>query len=80
MKLFITGFVQVFFVAVNTYFLANSLFVGVFGTSFCISWVWSHNVKKVAFGSTLDRSLYSLGASVGSVLGLFCSKFIASYL
>jgi len=72
-KLFTTGFIQVFFVAVNTYFLANTYFIGVFTTSFMISMVWSYNVKKVAFGGTRDRIAYSLGAAFGSVVGLASS-------
>ena len=75
-RLFVTGFVQVFFVAVNTYFLSNTFYVGVFTTSFMISMIWSWNVKKVAFGSLRDRVAYSLGASCGSLAGLGSSYTI----
>lgn len=74
--LFITGFVQVFFVAINTFFLAKELYLGVMFASFMISLVWSFNVKKIAFGSFRDRIIYSLGATCGSLFGLYLSSFI----
>lgn len=76
LKLFITGFVQVFFVAINTYFLSKSFFIGVFICGFMISFVWSWNVKKVAFGTMQDRLAYASGAGFGSLVGLIISKFI----
>ena len=52
LKLFTTGFIQVFFVAVNTYFLSKSFFIGVFICGFMISFIWSWNVKKVKDNKT----------------------------
>ena len=72
-KLFITGFVQVFFVAINTYFLSKEFYLGVFVCGVIISLIWSWNVKKIAFGSTKDRIIYSLGAGFGSLIGLITS-------
>ena len=51
MKLFTTGFMQVFFVAVNTFFISKEYYVGVFICGFIISMIWSWNVKKIAFGT-----------------------------
>jgi hypothetical protein len=76
MKLFLTGFVQVFFVAVNTYFLSKIFYLGVFLCGFMISLIWSWNVKKVAFGTISDRIVYALGAAFGSVIGLLVSTLI----
>jgi hypothetical protein len=73
MKLFITGFVQVFFVAINTYFLSKEFYLGVFICGVIISLIWSWNVKKIAFGSFRERLLYSLGAGFGSLFGLIVS-------
>lgn len=70
MKLFITGFLQVFFVAINTWLITQRNFIGVLIVSFLISFIWSFNVKKVAFGSMLDRIIYSIGASIGGISGL----------
>lgn len=75
-KLFTTGFIQVFFVAVNTYFLSKIFYLGVFFCGFMISFIWSWNVKKVAFGTTSDRIVYALGAAFGSVVGLLVSTLI----
>jgi hypothetical protein len=71
MKLFITGFFQVFFVAVNTVFLARRFTIGVLIAAFFISYLWSINVKKIAFGSHLERVIYACGAAIGSVAGMY---------
>lgn len=73
MKLFTTGFVQVFFVAINTYFLSKEFYIGVFICGTIISLIWSWNVKRVAFGSLRDRLFYSFGAGFGSIAGLLVS-------
>lgn len=70
MNLFITGFLQVFFVALNTWLITQNNFIGVLIVSFLISFIWSFNVKKVAFGSIKDRIIYSIGASIGGLTGL----------
>jgi hypothetical protein len=41
-----------------------------------ISFIWSWNVKKVAFGTLSDRITYSLGAAFGSFIGLYVSTLI----
>jgi hypothetical protein len=78
--LFLTGFVQVYFVSVNTYFLAHGIYLGVLVAAFMISLIWSFNVKKVAFGTVTDRIIYSLGATAGSLFGLWCSSVITQFL
>jgi len=70
LKLSITAFVQVFFVAVGTYFLSKEYYIGVFFSQIIISLVWSWNVKRIAFSSVKDRIFYSLGAALGSIFGL----------
>jgi hypothetical protein len=75
-KLFITGFVQVFFVAINTYFLSKIFYLGVFLCAFMISFIWSWNVKKIAFGTLMDRITYAVGAAFGSAIGLLVSTLI----
>lgn len=69
-RIFLTGFIQVFLVAVNTYLIARYWIVGVAVTSFFISYIWTFNVQKVAFGSHMDRIVYAAGAMAGSVVGL----------
>jgi hypothetical protein len=76
--LFLTGFVQVYFVAVNTYFIAKEMYIGVFIASFVISLVWSFNVRKIAFGTLSHRLMYALGAAVGSIAGLLSAGIITN--
>ena len=76
MKLFLTGFLQVFFVACNTYFISKSFYIGVFTCGLIISLIWSWNVKKIVFGTFNDRIVYAFGAAFGSLLGLIISKLI----
>lgn len=80
MKLLATGFIQVFFVSVNTYLISKELYLGVFFCAFTISMLWSFNVKKIAFGTLRERLQYSVGAGAGSWFGLLISaeafKFI----
>jgi hypothetical protein len=68
-----TGFFQVFFVAMNTYFIATKNLYGTIVAGFVISIIWSFNVKKIAFGSINDRIVYAVGASLGSATGLSVS-------
>ena len=74
LSLFTTGFLQVFFVAMNTVFLSRQNYLGVLFASFAISFIWSLNVKRVAFGSTRERVVYAAGATAGSLAGLFISS------
>ena len=76
-KLFTTGFTQVFLVVLNTYFITREFLLGILACGFLISFVWSHNVKKIAFGSELDRIIYSLGAMTGSILAFYFGKLIS---
>lgn len=76
MKLFTTGFLQVFFVVINTYFISKGYLLGIIICGFIISFIWSHNVKKIAFGSEFDRFIYSLGAMSGSLTAYFLGKII----
>jgi len=76
MKLFLTGFIQVFFVAINTYFISKAIYLGVFICGFTISLFWSWNVKRISIGSLKDRLLYSFGTGLGSLLGLVVSVLI----
>ena len=78
-KLAATGIVQVYFVAINTCFLAKEIYLGVAFAAFAISMVWSYNIKKIVFGTFSDRIFYSIGATIGSLLGLYTSSFIMNF-
>lgn len=80
LKLFITGFTQVFFVAINTYFLSKEFYIGVFICGTIISIIWSWNVKKIAFGTLQDRLFYATGAGFGSLCGLIVSVLFFKHI
>ncbi len=77
-QLITTGFLQVFFVAINTWLITKQQYVGVIIVSFLISFIWSFNVKKVAFGTMKDRLVYSLGAALGGLTGLFIGQLFTA--
>jgi hypothetical protein len=67
--LLFSGFLQVFLVALNTYFISNGMVLGIFILSFSIAISWSYNVKRVVFGNKTDILLYATGSSIGGVSG-----------
>jgi len=73
--LFLSGFFQVLLVAINTYQLAHHKWIGSFVIGFLISFVWTFNVKRIAFGKLAERLLYALGAAFGTVAGLLLSIY-----
>lgn len=74
--LFLTGIVQVVFVAINSYQIAHEKWTGSVVVAFLISAIWSWNVKKIAFGGWLDRLVYAAGASCGCLLGMLITKIL----
>lgn len=79
-ELFITGFLQVMFIAMNTVFISKAILIPMVITGFIISIIWTLNVKKVAFGEWLDRIVYALGASVGTAIGFLVANYIKDML
>lgn len=79
-SLLLTGFVQVYFVALNTFLITRFMYVGVLTALFMVSFVWLYNVKRVVFGSINDRLAYDTGTALGSVSGLFTSQLIVLLL
>lgn len=76
LELFLSGIIQVLLVATNTYQIAHKKWIGCFVVGFLISFVWTFNVKKIAFGTIKDRILYATGAAFGTILGLMLSTYI----
>lgn len=74
--LYLSGFIQVFMVVINTYFISKGFLTGIAMCSFIISLVWSFNVKKIAFGTNIDRIIYATGAMYGSIAAFFIGKLI----
>lgn len=74
LELFITGLIQICLVTSNTYLIAREIYWAIFVIGFLISFIWSYNVKKIAFGSVWDRLAYSFGAACGGIIGLHLIK------
>lgn len=76
MKIFLTSFIQIGFVAINTLLIARGLFLGVFVVSFMISLLWCYNVGKISVSTLNQKLTYAFGAGCGAVTGLLIIKFI----
>jgi hypothetical protein len=75
-QLFISAFIQVMLVSMNVSFISNNKIVLMLITSFFISYFWSSNVKKVAFGGFKDKMIYCTGATLGCLIGYLISSNI----
>lgn len=75
--LFVTGFLQVIFVAANTVFITRFQLVHATVTSFLISMIWTFNVKRIAFGDMRDRYAYASGAALGCLVGVITATAMA---
>ena len=74
------GFIQVFLVVANMYFIANKVILGIIILAFLINYIWSHNVRKIAFGKELDRIIYSIGATSGAISGYYSAVKVVKLL
>lgn len=84
-ELFTTGLIQVVLVCLNTYQIAvyavtksPLLLLGIIVMGFLISFIWTFNVKKVAFGDMSNRIAYASGAATGSCVGVLMGSLIYS--
>lgn len=74
--LFFTGFLQVSLVSAQTFFIASRCIIGIVVCGFAISFVWTINVKRVAFGGWIDRIIYASGASSGAIVGFILADLV----
>lgn len=75
-SLFLTAYIQVLLVAVNTWQISHQKYVGAVIVGFLISLVWTFNVRRAAFATWQERIVYSVGAALGTISGLFASHMI----
>ena len=61
-NLFFRGWLQVFLVSAQTYFITKQYWPGVAIGGFGISFIWTLNVRSMAFGGWAERLIYSTGA------------------
>jgi hypothetical protein len=74
LRLFALAYMQVLLVAANTVFISQYELLGNAVTALLISYVWTHNVKKIAIGTEADRWTYAVGAMLGSVSGTVIAR------
>jgi hypothetical protein len=73
------AWLQVTLISANTWLISKSLLMPAVMCGFAISFVWTFNVKRVAFGGMCDRLCYSFGACLGTATGLLAAPFIAKW-
>jgi hypothetical protein len=76
--IFTTGFVQVFLVSANTYFISRTSWTGIAVCGFGISYLWTINVRRVTIGSKTESLIYATGAMLGGLAGVMMAKLIKS--
>lgn len=76
MKTFLTSFLQIGLVSVNTILLQKGIVPAIFVVAFSISFLWCWNVTKISISTTNDKIIYSLGAGCGSVFGYYLVNFV----
>lgn len=80
LKLFSTAVLQICLTAINMYQVSHQKWLGALFVGFGISWLWTRNVNKVAFGVLRNRIVYASGAAVGTVIGMAISYMIYSII
>lgn len=75
-QIFLTGFLQVSLISVNTYLISRGLILPACFVGFFISLIWTFNVTKVALGDLKSKLSYCLGATTGTAFGLTIIKLI----
>lgn len=76
MKTFLTSFLQVGLVAINTFLITHLYWLGIFIVSSLISLLWAFNVSKIAISTINQKLIYALGAGCGAITGLLILKTI----
>ena len=76
LTIFTTGFIQVFLVSANTYFISRTTWAGIAVCGFGISYLWTINVRKVSIGSKTESLVYATGAMLGGLAGVMLAKII----
>ena len=75
-KLVALGFIQIFFIAANTLFIAKINYPMIAITAFLTNLVFSYSVKMLAFSEWSDRFSYAFGCMFGCITGTFIASLI----
>jgi hypothetical protein len=73
---FFTAWLQVALITLNTWLIAHHEVIPAILCGFAISFVWTLNVKKVAFGCLADRLTYAFGACSGTATGMLVAGLL----
>ena len=68
-RVFLSSFLQIFGIAVQTKNIANSQYLYAFLTSLLIGATWIFNTNRVVKGTWGERIAYILGSATGVVVG-----------
>lgn len=79
LSLFFTGMLQVTLVALSSWLIAHDYYPVAVLVGWGISFVWTFNVKKIAFGTNWHRVTYATGAACGTALGLLIGTLIQKF-
>jgi hypothetical protein len=79
-KIFLTSFLQIGLVAINTFLITKLIWVGIFIVSFLISWLWALNVSKISVSTKEAKLVYAFGAGCGAISGLLLLNLILKTL
>jgi hypothetical protein len=76
MKLFFRAYLQTAMVSISTIMISKEILVGVFLVGFTLSLLWTFNISTLAFSTTKQKLIYSLGAGLGSMSGVLIFNFL----
>lgn len=79
LNLFFSALLQVSLVAMNVSFISKGYIFLMLLTGAGISFFWTFNIKRVAFGGWRDRLIYTSGAMAGTGLGYWIAKVAVHY-
>ena len=79
-KFCITSFLMVYFISVNVYCISQQNYTLAFISSFWVNYLWTVNVKRIAFGGSRDKIIYAVCTSIGCVLGILTGKYLRLWI
>lgn len=74
--LILTAILGACLTSIHTYFISKSFYIGLIITAFTISMTASFHMKRIAEGTIKTRLFYSIGATIGCLIGLYIGSRI----
>jgi hypothetical protein len=76
MKLFLRAYFQTTLGSISTIFILKELLFGVFIVNFLLSILCTFNISTLAFSTSKQKIIFSIGAGLGSVSGVLLFNFL----